>query len=142
MKYDRRRRPKATTCLVRPAKAKNGLVLPDRDQATKAAYDALHEKPEVYRVTENYQRIHHNINLFIFSALITPLVFLCLDTSMGQDFKITNVDKRHSLQENGYKFCEILGDSLAERLVDLLQVPQLRIYKLDKVAIAAARSRR
>lgn len=60
---------------------------------------------------------------------------------MGQYWKVINVDKRQCIVNNGgLTLWEILVNRVAEPMVGLLQVPQSRSYKLNEVAIVAARS--
>ena len=60
---------------------------------------------------------------------------------MGRYWHIVNIDKRCQLRNRGgVKLWEILVNSEAEVLVDLLQVPQWNGFKISGAAITAAKA--
>ncbi|KAK3655022.1 hypothetical protein LTR22_010490 [Elasticomyces elasticus] len=61
---------------------------------------------------------------------------------MGIHWKVFALNKRQSLLQHSFlKFIEILMNNAAEPLVDILKVPELRMYTVNNAAVAIARAR-
>ncbi|KAK5705467.1 hypothetical protein LTR97_002585 [Elasticomyces elasticus] len=61
---------------------------------------------------------------------------------MGIYWKVFALNKRQSLLQHSFlKFIEILMNNAAEPLVDILKVPELRMYTVNNAAVAIARAR-
>lgn len=59
---------------------------------------------------------------------------------MGQYWKVVNIDKEEKLKnEGGLKLWEILSNRVAEQLVGLLMVPDLRVTAKSATDVAGYR---